>query len=630
MDSSHEAKNPDRKPSTAYTVAEKKEISRFAAMHPGLLFEELHERFGYPTHPSTLTRWMSQYPYYPDGTPYRDCSKRHRFTSEEKSEILDELFAEDPVDINEFARKVHISPQTLSRWARGDPRYSVGTRYAPRYPDEFKEEVMGFLAGNPEASVYKAARKFGVSARTVSEWARRCGQAVAPPKRQRKYSHEERERAVMYVRAHPHVTAAEAMSKLGYPDDPQTLRNWLGLEARSLLNVRQTFTIFDRIAIVDLFETSEDDLESFCLKHSLNPSTLKNWVAQFRRGGYVKLMRRTDLPRKPDEIPEADKDERIRTLEFELDVARSIIEVLKKDPGLNGGDLTNREKVEVIDALRPFYKLSRLLEAFRMAKSSYFYTKNALMRGDKYADLRPIVVSEFADSGCEYGYRRIWYRLRYAHGLIVSEKVVRRIMREEELVIRCRKRRRYSSYKGQVGKIAPNMVMRNFRSDEPRKKLLTDITEFHVDDYKVYLSAMVDCFNGECVGYSIGESPTMDLVLAMLDQASEAIGQSKPIVHSDQGWHYQNGRYVGYLAGKGWRQSMSRKGCSPDNAAMEGFFGVLKRCFFYVRSFDGVEKEAFATMLSDWIDWFNTERVKMPLGGLSPVEYRLEYEKRTA
>ena len=616
-----------------YSKVEKQAVSRYAAMNPGLTFEEIRDHFGYPQKKKVFENWLEEYPFFPDGKPNPGSFRKlKRFTLVERAQILDMVFAEDPVDINGFADRMHIPRATLYNWMHEDPRYSPGYRYTTRYPEETKREVLDYLADNPGTSVNSAARRFGIPSCTVLQWANKDPRITVKSKKMKRYTADQRKKAVAFVRAHPYITAAEAMAKLGYPDDPATLRNWLGLEAQSLLGVKQQYTVFDRIAIVDLLETSGESLEDFCLKHSLNPATVKNWATQFRKGGYVALMRKTDLPRRPDEIPREDslfedKDGRIETLEFELDIARSIIDILKKDPGPNGGELTNREKVQIIDSLRPFYKLSKLLKALDMAKSSYFYTRNTLMREDKYADLRPLITEEFASSGCEYGYRRIWYRLRYAHGLIISEKVVRRIMREEELIVRCRKKKRYNSYRGVIGPIPPNIINRNFHADRPFEKLLTDITEFHIDDYRVYLSALIDCFNGECLGYAIGDSPNMDLVIRMLDQASPLISASKPTIHSDRGWHYQNQRYTDYLKSRGWLQSMSKKGCSPDNAAMEGFFGVLKRGFFYTRQFSGMTKEAFMANLAAWIDWFNEGRVKMPLGGLSPRAFRLEYAK---
>jgi putative transposase len=141
----------------------------------------------------------------------------------------------------------------------------------------------------------------------------------------------------------------------------------------------------------------------------------------------------------------------------------------------------------------------------------------------------------------------------------------------------------------------------------------------------MYLSPLVDCYNGEVVSYAISTRPQQGLVMKMLDLGKREMNpDDKPIVHSDQGSQYQSPVYVNALKEAGWIQSMSRKGCCPDNSACEGFFGRLKNEFFYNHDFSDYTVGAFATALSDWIEWYNNERIKDSLGYKSPVRYRLE------
>lgn len=169
-----------------------------------------------------------------------------------------------------------------------------------------------------------------------------------------------------------------------------------------------------------------------------------------------------------------------------------------------------------------------------MAKSSYCYQANA-MKHDKYASLRNAVRQAFEDSKSRYGYRRI-HVVVTAGGKIISEKVIRRLMKEEGLAVHSVKRKKYSSYQGEISPAVENVVARDFHADHPNEKWLTDITEFHVPAGKVYLSPLIDCFDGMPVSWTIGTSPDADLVNSMLDEGIKTLADDeKPLVHSDRG-----------------------------------------------------------------------------------------------
>lgn len=311
----------------------------------------------------------------------------------------------------------------------------------------------------------------------------------------------------------------------------------------------------------------------------------------------------------------------IKRIEYEaLEIAA---ETIKKEEGISLKTLTNREKAIVIDALlsRSKYPLKKLLTVLNMAKASYFYQKSAMKAGDKYAEIRETIKDKFKKNRSVYGYRRIWLALR-KDGKILSEKLVRRFMKEDHLVPYRKKAKKYSSYKGEISP-APNLVNRNFHADELGKLLLTDITEFHISAGKVYLSAITDVFDGKIVAWTIGTSPNAKLVNTMLVKAREALGDDKhPIVHSDRGIHYQWPGWIALMKKFGWTRSMSKKGCSPDNAACEGVFGRVKNEMFYNRSWIGVSIKEFIAYLDDYLHWYNEDRIKITLGGMSPVEYR--------
>ena len=183
--------------------------------------------------------------------------------------------------------------------------------------------------------------------------------------------------------------------------------------------------------------------------------------------------------------------------------------------------------------------------------------------------------------------------------------------------------KKYRSYKGEVGKIAPNILKMDFNATAPNQTWTTDITEFTLFGRKLYLSPILDMYNGEIISYEISGRPVVGQVLRMLDNAFAKIPDNTNLIfHSDQGWQYQHKTYQKRLKDKGIRQSMSRKGNCLDNAIMENFFGLLKSELLYLQKFDSMEE--FRVELEKYIDYYNNKRIKAKLKGLSPVQYRLQ------
>ena len=297
-------------------------------------------------------------------------------------------------------------------------------------------------------------------------------------------------------------------------------------------------------------------------------------------------------------------------------------EIIKKDQGISLKTLTNREKTKVIDTLRNKYSLKELLSVFNMSKSSYCYQANAINRPDKYEKHRELIRSSFTASNGTYGYRRIYLDLQDAD-MQLSEKVIRHIMKEENLVVKAVKRKKYNSYMGEISPAVENKVNRDFHADNPNEKWLTDITEFHIPDGKVYLSPIIDCFDGLPVAWTIGTHPDAELVNTMLDNAITTLkDDEKPLVHSDRGAHYRWPGWIERMDKAGLTRSMSKKGCSPDNSACEGFFGRLKNEMFYEREWKNISIDEFIEKLDAYIHWYAEKRRKLSLNGLSPIQYR--------
>ena len=196
-------------------------------------------------------------------------------------------------------------------------------------------------------------------------------------------------------------------------------------------------------------------------------------------------------------------------------------------------------------------------------------------------------------------------------------------MKENQLEVKIRRAKKYSSYMGEITKAAENLINRDFHSDSSNHKTLTDITEFSIPAGKVYLSPIIDCFDGMVSAWKISTNPNAELVNSMLDEYHETLKNGeKPIIHSDRGAHYRWPGWISRMSKYGFQRSMSKKGCSPDNSACEGFFGRMKNEMFYGRKWNNISIEKFTALINEYIEWYNTKRIKQSLNYLSPKEYR--------
>ncbi len=276
----------------------------------------------------------------------------------------------------------------------------------------------------------------------------------------------------------------------------------------------------------------------------------------------------------------------------------------------------------IIDAIKNKYSLSSLLQKLQISRSSYYNQEHVLSDTDKYFEQRTKIKELFEEIKHRCGYRRIKALLR-RKGIILSEKIVRRIMKEECLVVKIKKTGKYNSYAGEISPEAENIINRNFSASSPNKKWLTDITEMAIPAGKVYLSPIVDCFDGFLVAWNISTTPDATLVNNMLDKAIHQLNpDEKPIVHSDRGAHYRWPGWIERITRSGLKRSMSKKGCSPDNSACEVFFGRLKNEMFYNTNWQGVSLLEFIDVLNKYLQWYNESRIKKSLGYMSPMEYR--------
>jgi putative transposase len=470
--------------------------------------------------------------------------------------------------------------------------------------------------------------------KTLKKWYREYvaqGDLQVTKTRKGKFTSDEARVAVDYYLEHGRCISATVRA-LGYPSR-ETLRQWIqercpAIRATSVQRRRdEPFSEEEkRHAVIDLC-ARDGSATSVARMFGVSRTHLYTWRRQLL-GEDAHTVKKTP-GRHPDPTEREklqreleDLQKRVHRLQLEHDILVKANELLQKDRGINLGDLTNREKTLLIDALRATYRVRDLLDALSMARSSYFYHLARLQLPDRYQEVRTDVGRIFEENRRVYGYRRIHMMFRRV-GTVVSEKVIRRIMAEEKLVVISRRRRRYSAYQGEITPAVANILQRDFHAQAPSEKWLTDITEFQVSTSKVYLSPVIDCFDGMVVSWTIGTRPDAELVNRMLDLAVTSLGPTEcPVVHSDRGSHYRWPGWIERMTNAGLTRSMSKKGCTPDNAACEGFFGRLKSEMYYNRSWRGVSVERFIEQVDEYIRWYNEKRIKLSLEGMSPVEYR--------
>ena len=318
-------------------------------------------------------------------------------------------------------------------------------------------------------------------------------------------------------------------------------------------------TYEDKVLIYELRKEEMIDkiLHEYCsqdrvsLECSLpNQGMLPNWLAQYKK----KLEEMTELER--------------------LQAENAVLK--------NESTPIEGRKTEIVRGLVTEFSLDMLLKIIKLARSTYYYHLKQLDQNDKDYDIKAEIQAIFTEHKGNYGYRRMTLELRN-RGIVINHKRVQRLMKVLGLTARIRRKRKYSSYQGEVGMKAENLIQRQFEASKPLEKCYTDVTEFAIpaSSQKLYLSPILDGFNSEIIAYNLSKSPNLIQVKAMLEQAFTEKHYKNTILHSDQGWQYQHDFYHHFLEEKGIQPSMSRKGNSPDNGMMESFFGILKSEMFY-------------------------------------------------
>ena len=473
---------------------------------------------------------------------------------------------------------------------------------------------------------------------------------VRPPKRQRepKFTLEMRRAAVDYYLAHG-KSLARTMRKMGYPASREYLCDWIDELAPGQRKYRGPnpkagpVPLAEKIQAVAEPGSRSGTAAEVAEKHGVSRTAPYVWRREMM-GDDVGDTEEKGVPvsREYDDLPDdievlrdmlREAKMRLRRVQLELEVRQATLEMVKKDQGADPEPLTNEEKAAMVEALRAEYRLCEILPVAGMAESSCEYARRARAGGEAEgrAAARKAVIEAFEAGGGTYGYRRVYAQVNAdaGDGAAMGGRTVRGIMRDEGLVAcAAKKKRRYSSYEGEISEAPENLPRderggHRFHADEPNELWVTDVTEFRIPAGKAYLSPIVDCFDGMPLSWSISTSPDAEMANSSLLGACKWLNEGDhPKIHSDRGCHYRWPGWIRICDENGLVRSMSRKGCSPDNARCEGFFGRLKIEFFHGCDWTGVTLEEFMGMLDAYLRWYRDVRIKGDLDYRSPMQYR--------
>ena len=442
------------------------------------------------------------------------------------------------------------------------------------------------------------------------EWLETGGSLHERSRASEAYSAEQKRAAVDHYLEHGRCNAY-TRRELGYPKSYQKLADWIEELAPGERRTTEprTFTLEQKQRAVTALVGRAGSAREIADEAGSSRCTLYRWKrellgegpdmteakhdapAQGAGDGDGKVVRATQADIDALEARKRELVEELRRLELRRDVMEGALELLGKGAGADpANELTNREKTLLVESLRPKWGLSELLRALGMARSSHQYQLKA-------------------------------------QGHVVGERRIRRIMAEERLEARgkAKPKRGHGSYEGEVSEHPGNKVGQDFEAGLPNFLWLTDVTQLSIPAGKLYLSPVLDCFDGAIVSWTTSTSPNAEMANSMLRAALDTTTDHERrhlVIHSDCGCHYRWPEWIGICEEAGVARSMSRKGCSPDNSRMEGFFGTMKTEMFHGRDWAGVTLDELGKRIDAYIERHNTTRIKRSLGSMSPLQYR--------
>ena len=473
---------------------------------------------------------------------------------------------------------------------------------------------------------------------------------VRPPKRRRepKFTLEMRQAAVDYYLAHG-KSLAGTMRRMGCPASRECLCGWIDELAPGQRKYRGPSPKAGPVPLAEKMQAvAEPGSRSgtaveVAEKHGVPRTAPYAWRREMTGDNVGEPETRGEPVGKEFDDPPDDIEVlqdmlreakmQLRKVQLGPDVRQATPEMVKKDQGADPEPLASEEKAAMVEAPRAEHRLCEILPVAGTAKSSYEYARNAQAKGETEgrAAARKAVIEASGAGGGTYGYRRVYAQASAdaGDGAAIGEWTVRDIMRDEGLVARAaRKKRRYSSYEGEISEAPENLLhdergRHRFHADKPNELWITDVTEFRIPAGKAYPSPIVDCFDGMPPSWSISTSPDAEMANSSPLGACRWLGEGgHPEIHSDRGRHYRWPGWIRICDENGLVRSMSRKGCSPDDARCEGFFGRLKIEFFHGCDWAGVTLGEFMDMLDAYLRWYRDVRIKGDLDYRSPMQYR--------
>lgn len=465
----------------------------------------------------------------------------------------------------------------------------------------------------------KTSRETGIKVRTIRSWYNR--EKAGLPLLIRPFVHykkgkrtpEQMKQVCDYYFEHGE-NFSNAIKKFGYPSR-SCLILWVKKDKRykkprrKIKVNKNNYSEDDKISIVKEFANRITSGKESAEKFGVTRETIYSWQKKLT-GEKMEIDKSNNKDELLSEIEKLRKEK--NELELENKILKKANELIKKEIGVNYGNLTNKEKTIVINALKSTYSTTALLNKLKLKKSTFYY-ENARNLIDKYKDIKEKIKIIFNENYKCYGYRRIKIALYDTFNINISEKVIRRLMKQIGLVVYQKRKRKYSSYVGEISPEVPNLLNRDFKANKPYTKVLTDITEFSLKDGKVYLSPLIDCYDGLPIVYTCGTSPNSELTNSMLIKGHEIIKSSNCIIHNDRGFHYRLPSWITLMEKYGYTRSMSKKGCSPDNSMCEGFFGTLKNEFYYPNDWTQTTCTEFIIKLNKYLKRFTEKRIKVRL-----------------
>ncbi|QCT75132.1 IS3 family transposase [Macrococcoides canis] len=420
------------------------------------------------------------------------------------------------------------------------------------------------------------------------------------------------------------------------------VRDWyraysaFGIEGLERKRSKNKYSLEDKIVILRWMKENNASLSITSTKFRINnPSLISSWVNAYNKHGIDGLSekKKGSPSMKKKKINNGNSDY-VKKIEHENELLRAELAYIKKLKA-SGISIPNRllkSNQESLKSSEKNFKLNIVLEALKFPKSTYMYWQKQFDKENKDQKIENQIKEIFEENAMNYGYRRITGELRN-RGYIINHKKVQRIMSKLNLksISFTRKNRKYSSYKGKIGRIADNLVNRRFDTNIPYQKITTDTSEFKyhylnenglICTGKLYLDPFMDLFNREIISYSISKKPNAEGIMSALTKAVALTDacEFRRTFHSDQGWAYQMKKYRQKLKDNQIFQSMSRKGNCLDNSPMESFFSILKQEIFYGKVYESYEQLEAA--IENYIWYYNNKRIKSKLEWKSPIGFR--------